>query len=250
MRGPAEFAAYLNKELYHPRSNAHSNALCMGILIDLLDLCEKLRERASRGEIVANLNHNVTVRGDNWNIDLAMGPSESGAAAIDERHGIALEPPALVEIAIEVKGVMTEHGKARRNRLRDMKAFARHSFDYNPATIAVGAIVVNAAPVFWSPTRPAGDITTHKNIARVVEKTLDILRNAPLRNSTQQAGLDAFSAVVVRHDNLLKNVDRPVDTVSPGESKLVTKPPAPQIGDPLHYSTMIHQMCRMYQARW
>ena len=89
---------------------------------------------------MAKLNHTVKVNYQDWNIDLALGPPP-GLAAPPSDGQIRFEAPVIVEVAIEAKAVMTEHGKARRNRLRDLQAFHDDAHTYNQQTVAVGTVV-------------------------------------------------------------------------------------------------------------
>lgn len=251
MNGPRALVQHLNRDHYHPRSDAHSNAICTGILNDLLDQCRPLAEKAERGELVAKLNHTVTVEHDRWNIDLAVGPPPERPLEPDPGDRIRLQAPAVVEIAIEAKGVMTEHGKARLNRLRDFRAFHAHAHVYNEKVVAAGVVVANMAEFFWSPTRAPSDLTHHRNIERLAHETVEIYRSLPLRNSPSgSGGIEAMCVLVVKHDNILKNVDLPPGAPKPRETTLVTARPAPQIGDPLHYATMIRRVCDAYRDRW
>ena len=157
----------------------------------------------------------------------------------------------MIEVAIEAKGVMTEHGKARHNRLRDLQAFHSHAHIYNQKVVAVGAVVVNMSEYYWSPTRDVSAITHHRNISQLAAETVDLYRNLPLRSlSSDGPGLEATCVLVIKHDNLAKNPNLPENAPEPKDSELVTKPPAPQLGDPLHYSTMIHRICTAYTDRW
>lgn len=74
MNGPGAFITHLREHAYHPRSDAHSNAICLAILGDLLEQCPPVAEKARTGDLVAQLNHTVTVNYQRWNIDLALGP--------------------------------------------------------------------------------------------------------------------------------------------------------------------------------
>lgn len=251
MRGPADFVEHLSSALYHPRSDAHSNALCLGVLADLCNQCRPFAKRARRGEVVAKLNHTVTVGFQNWNIDLAIGPPAGPVEPPGDDLLITEATPSVVEIAIEAKGIMTEHGKARRNRLRDLHAFHSHAHQYNPKTIAVGLLVVNVAPYYWSPTRAADNVTAHRNIEKLAAATVDLFRNLPLRNHASDGpGMEALSVIVVRHDNLLKNTALPAGAPSHEPTRLIEKPPAPQPGDPLHYATMLRRLCSAYTERF
>ncbi len=250
MNGPTRFVEHLQSNQYHPRSDAHSNAMCMAILGDLLEHCAPLAGRARAGRLVAELNHTVTVNHQRWNIDLALGPPADGARSM-EVDPIRFATPSLVEVAVEVKGIMTEHGKARYNRLRDLQAFHHHAHVYNEDVVAVGVVVVNVAPVFWSPTRDRADVTSHGDIRRIGRETVDTFRNLPLRHSPRDgAGLEAATVLLVDHDNLRKNPDLPPNAPDPRETRLVSSAPAPASGDPLNYVTMVHRVCRAYGDRW
>lgn len=250
MNGPLRLVGHLRRHGYHPRSDAHSNAMCLGILYDLLDHCPAFAEKAARGEVVAQLNHTVTFNYEQWNIDLAVGPPADAPEPPREGARITMAVPALVELAVEVKGVMTEHGKARKNRLRDLQAFHSHAHRYNPRTIAVGVVVVNMSPIFWSPLRPEQEVTFHYDIERLGTETVDLYRNLPLRHDINGVGLEAVSVIVISHDNLLANPNPPVNAPGQEETQLVLRPPAPQVGDPLHYATMIRRVCAAYRERW
>lgn len=251
MNGLASYIEHLQTNLYHPRSDAHSNAFCKAIVRDLIDHCAPLARRISSGDLVAALNQTIKVNQNEWNTDLVLGPPPDSPVPISTDELVRWEAPSIIEIAIEVKGVMTEHGKARKNRLRDLSSFHSYAHQYNNQIIAVGAVVVNIAEYFWSPTRPPDDVTYHKNLNILGPGTVDIFRNIPLRNFPSNGpGLEGLCVVVVRHDNLRKNPSLPADAPSAQPTELVHRPPAPQVGDPLHYSAMIHAICRAYQDRW
>jgi len=251
MHGPQALVDHLSTNLYHPRSDAHSNALCLGILADLIETCPVFAGRAARGEIVAQLNHTSTVGHEEWNVDLAVGPPRGLPNAPAGGELIRSGPPAVIELAIEAKAVMTEHGKARRNRLRDLQAFHSHAHAYDQNVVAVGVVVVNLAEFFWSPTRSPSDVTHHRGIATLGESTIDIYRNLPLRRRPADGpGFEAVAVIAIRHDNIRKNMALPAGSPEPGETLLVTRSPAPAPGDPLEYGTMIVRACAAYKERW
>lgn len=251
MRGPQEFVGHLREHQYHPRSDAHSNAMCVALLDDLLNTCSALAIRAGRGELVASLNHTVTVGYQPWNIDLALGPPPGGPVPPEQGKGIRWAAPAVIQVAVEVKGVMTEHGKARKNRLRDLHAFHSHAHTYDRRVVAGGIVVVNVSPVFWSPLRDEQDITFHQDIKRIGAGTVELFRNLPLRNDpSNPPGMEAVCVLVVEHDNLGRHPDLPRNAPTPGATRLISKAPAPPPGDPLSYGTFIHRLCRAYTNRW
>ena len=251
MQGGQRYVQHLNENQYHPRSDAHSNALCRAVLIDLLNNCPPIAEKAANGRLVAQLNHTVTVGYQRWNIDLALGPPSGSPKSPGGGERIRFEVPTVIELAVEAKGVMTEHGKARHNRLRDLQAFHDHAHTYNKNVVAGGILVVNIADVYWSPTRDEGDITEHSDIDRIGEETVELFRNIPLRNDPSDGGgMEGMGVLVVRHDNLDKNPDLPPNAPSAQMTTLVTDDPAPPSGGPLNYSTMIYRLCRSYEDRW
>lgn len=179
---------------------------------------------------------------------------------------IRMAPPALIQIAIELKSIWTEHGKARKNRLRDFNAFHGYAKQYNPKTIAAAFLVVNAAEIFLSPLNLANPkrkpITMHKQKAKstqtLIKETIDIFRSIHLRNSyTDLDGLEALGIVVVEHDNINFLEGKPEFASLLAEYRPLQKPtrvaktpPGLRIGDPLHYSTMIQRICGAYKERF
>ncbi len=251
MNGPRAFVEHLQNNLYHPRSDAHSNAICRAILDDLIEHCEPLAKKAASGRLVAKLNHTVTVSYQRWNIDLALGPPAGGPVPPPPGDRIRYDTPSVVEVAVEAKGVMTEHGKARHNRLRDLQAFHHHAHIYDEKVVAIGVVVVNMASVFWSPTRDPSDVTLHSNIDVLSTETVGLFRNLPLRHTPSDGpGLEAACVLVVEHDNLLKNPSLPHGAPAPTPTVLVERSPAPSVGDPLHYATMVQRVCQAYRDRW
>ena len=140
---------------------------------------------------------------------MAVGPPP-GAPLAPRDGRIALGVPAIVELVLDAKAIMTEYGKARRNRLRNLQAFHNYAHSYNEKTIAVGTAAVNVSRVCWSPTRSTDDITEHVNIEALGPSTVELFRGLPLRHDpTEGAGLEATSVMVVDFDNLAKHPTPP-----------------------------------------
>ena len=74
MSAPENFARYLLKSPYHPRSNKHSNSLVEFALNHLVASCEQFQKDAATRRIVYELNRKVRVGPSEWNVDLAVGP--------------------------------------------------------------------------------------------------------------------------------------------------------------------------------
>lgn len=233
---PARFVEHLRQRGYHPRSNAHGKALCEFVLQDLLASCPRIAEHGAQGKLVYDLNRKIIVGGSEWNIDLVLGPPPAGFEQRSSPTEIQRSPPATIRIAIEAKTIMTEHGKARRNRQRDLDSFHQFVHRYDPDAIAAGLTVVNSSRRFKSPLRPA--VSTHRNIEEVVQQTMGLLRELPTRSALSQAGLEANGAILVDHDNV--NIKK---------TRLMTALPAPQVGDPLHYDTFLRRTCDRYTQR-
>jgi hypothetical protein len=235
---PERVVEHLRESGYHPRSNAHGKALCEFVLDDLLTTCPRLARHAADGQIVYDVQRKVMVGSSEWNIDLVLGPPPAGLKGEVAARGIQRISPATIRIAIEAKTVMTEHGKARRNRQRDLDSFHQFVHRYDPDVIAAGLTVVNIAETFKSPLRL--EVSLHRNVRALVQETVALLRALPVRSGSHDApGLEANAAIVVSHDNVnLRN------------TRLTVAPPAPQVGDPLHYDAFLRRICDRYMQRW
>lgn len=238
MPAPSKFITYLKQEAYHPRSSKHGDALCRFVLEDLLAFCPRIAQHGREGGLVYCLNREVVVGASNWNIDLVLGPPPPGLKPQPASEAIANSPPVAIRIAIEAKSIMTEHGKARRNRLRDLDSFHQFVHRYDPNAITGAMTVVNIAPHFRSPLRAA--VSHHPNVTRLVEETIGLLRTLPVCAQPGAAGgLEANTVIVISHDN-----------VDAKNTALFTASPAPRIGDPLNYDSFIRRICDRYTQRW
>lgn len=205
----AELVAHLAGG-YHPRTSKHSDFQSLIIIRDLVAQCPLIGKRAAKGEIVAKLRHHQQVGHADWVIDIAIGTCAGSPTPPKSDEHIAMAPPVIIQIAIELKSIWTEHGKARLNRLRDFNSFHGYAHQYNQQTVAAAFLVVNSAEQFWSPLREDDDITVHSKTIRtarqLAEKTIDKFRSIHLRNSSNDVpGLEAIGVVVVEHDNLAVN---------------------------------------------
>jgi len=189
-------AAEVAATAYHPRTSKHSDTQSQVIVRDLLSDCPALARHAASGELVGKLWHHQQVGHNDWVIDIALGTPAGKPQAPHASELICITAPALIQIAIELKSIWTEHGKARKNRLRDFNAFHGYARQYNPKTITAAFLVVNAAELFLSPlnleSRNRKPITLHrqkaKPTAELVKETIDIFRSIHLRNSVSDPG--------------------------------------------------------------
>lgn len=240
---------------YHPRSSKHSDIQSDLIISDLLTHCPLLRERAQSGEIVAKLRHHQQVGYDDWVIDIAIGSCAGHPLPIGPSNSIHHTEPTIVQIAIELKSIHTEHKKARKNRLRDFNAFHGYAHSYDPKTIASAFLLVNCSEYFYSPLRDENDITRHGgpkvSAKQIAQDSIDIFRTIPLRNTQYDPpGLEAIGVVAIEHDNLVVHPNAKKYEHLHHPTRILSSPPAPRVGDPLHYQTMIQRICQQYTARF
>jgi len=234
---PGEFLEHLRQHGYHSRSNKHSNALAEAIVADLVDNCPKIAQRAVAGELVYQLNFTLRAGRADWNVDLVFGAPGIGNPEAPEDGRIRRANPAGVQIAIEIKSVMTEHRKAVKNRKRDLEAHHEHVHNCDASAVAGGVLVVNASPEFQSPLRD--EKTVHRNVNALVEHCISELRSVAGRGDRRGYGLDAKAGIVVVMDN--------IDFAA---SRYLDRPPAPVPGDPLHYDSFVRAICDQYTRRF
>lgn len=227
---------------YHPRSDAHGGAQCLYFLDDLIHESDLIREAAQSKEIVFQEDHVVGAGGLEWNTDLVIGPPNNKSSSTDEWEGaIARGDPAEIWLAADAKSIMTEHQKARRNRQRDINSFADIMHHHHERALTAGILLVNLAETFDSPLRDPDDITDHVHIERIVEEIVDMFDSINRSEGEISANLDGASVVVVQHSNLVEDI---------GQTGLVTKSPAAQPGDRVHYRTFVGNMAEWFENRF
>lgn len=237
MPSPSTFLAHLREHGYNSRSDKHSNALAQAILDDLITHCPKVRAKAAAGALVYDLNFTLIAAHSEWNVDLVLGAPPLGNAPPEPGTAITRMRPSSVEVAVELKAVMTEHRKAVKNRKRDLEAHHEHVHNYNNQTVAGGVLIINAAPTFKSILRLGP--TTHRNPSKLVEHCISELRSVATRGGPTGYGLEARCAVVVDMDN-----------INLATTCYLDRPPAPQVGHPLHYDAFVQALCAHYSSRF
>lgn len=239
VRADAEIAAYLGANAYHPRSSKHGDALCSFFLADLIATCPALRNAAARRSIVFQRNYTIDPDSPTrWNVDLVVGPPQAAVAGSDP---IVRADPREIWIAVDAKTIMTEHGKARRNRQRDLNSFQDIMHRRHARTIAAGLVLVNLSPKFQTPlARRSGGLNVHKNVERLVAEIVTMLSGLPRAQAAGAGqGIEALGVIVVSHSNL------------PGEpTTLITAPPAPAPGSALSYSRFVDEGCKAFTSRF
>lgn len=235
---PSSFLAHLRAAPYQPRSSKQGDVLAEAIVIDLLAACKGLSAAATAGNVVWKSNFNLIYGSSTWKSDLVIGAPPPGTLPPSD-EAILEAPPSSVQIAIEIKGVMTEHRKAIKNRKRDLESHHAHVHNYDANTIAGGVLVLNIAERFSSPLRRPGDITIHKDPKALIKHCMAEAQAISVRSGMSDVGLDAKSVIVVNDDN--------IDYAS---ASYYESPPAPQIGDPMHYDAFIQRLCTEWTSRF
>ena len=239
--GDEQIAEWLAENDYHPRSPAHGSASCLYLIDDMLHESDVFREVAREGKIVYQEDHNVGEGDSKWNVDLIIGPPrEEVQTEIGGDVSLVEAEPKEVWLAIDAKSVMTEHGKARRNRQRDINSFADIMHSHYPGAVTGGILLINLADRFKSPLRDEDDITEHDRIEDLVAETVDIFRDIDRAQGKVSPNVDGVGCVVVEHTNLDDD----------HETRLVTEPPAPQKGDIVQYHEFLEIIIDVFEDRW
>jgi hypothetical protein len=240
--GDERIVEWLDENGYHPRSPKHGSASCLFLLDDLLHESELVQEAAANGEIVYQEDHTVGSGQSRWNTDLVVGPPaerEELPSSFQEREIFEGEPEE-IWLAIDAKSVMTEHGKARRNRQRDINSFADIMHQHYPGAVTGGVLLINMAERFRSPLRDEGDITEHDRIEQLVEETVEIFRDIDRSEGDLNHNVDGVACVVIEHTNM--------DDGNP--TRIVTDPPAPQPDDIAHYRDFVDIIASTFEDRF
>lgn len=234
---PEFFLSHLRQFGYHPRSDKHSNCLSQCIVDDLIEHCPTIRQHAAKGEIVYDLNFTLVTGTATWNVDLVLGQPSPGQHIVQPGAQISRTRPSTVQIAIEIKAVMTEHRKAVKNRKRDFEAHHDHVHRYDQRTIAGGLLIVNGAATFKSPLRLG--ITEHRQPDSLVKHCVEEMRAVAQRNQINGIGLDAKAVIVVDVNN--QNIE---------SARYLSSGASPPVGDPMHYDAFIQKICGLYRERF
>jgi hypothetical protein len=210
--------------------------MCRFLLNDLYSNCPAFKAMADKGAIVYQANYTVNEgTPSRWTIDLVVGKS-SGESPLPGAS-IARANPSEVWIAVDAKAIMTEHGKARRNRQRDLNSMADILHRMHPVPITGAYVVINMASRFRSPLRT--ESIQHKNIERIVAETIPLILEILEDKEKGRHGLDAAGISVINYSNL------------PGaECKLIEDPPAPDASSPLYYDNFLSKLCDEFTARF
>jgi hypothetical protein len=247
MSAPKDFADWLTSHehpdpvyrwvyRYHPRSDAHSIALCKLVLRDIIEACEPMRGQALSDKVVYGINtRHVFPNGKKKTLDLAIGTPRAVDAGDRLAGAIHQGEIERVLFACEAKTCMTEHGKSQPRIFDELGSSHEIVHQGDREAIAGGITVVNIASTFVSPLRQKSKklyVSKHKQ-PHAAERMVNHLRGLPIRDSVDGTGFDAYATVVVDCDNR-------------GPTTLWTAPPAPQPGDRDHYETFVKRIAEAF----
>lgn len=252
---------------YHSRSDRHSKVACWAILFDLLQQSRRLAEHAAAGKVVFGINREMRSFRTNRTKDLDLVISRPGPGVLAKppatMHDLALRwgmrltetqwtqldqlapivegPAGNVLVALEAKACMTAHIGALPRLFDELSSSYETVHSDTEQAIAVGFVMVNAAPTFLSPDKNKRDLTQHAadpntHPDHAVTRTISKLREIDRRNGPGARGFDAFGVVVVS----LRNDGSDVE--------LITAAPAPSPGDVDSYERMIGRVAQAYDV--
>ncbi len=244
---------------YHSRSDFHSQAAVLSILLDLMLECRPLREHVSSGRVGFGVNHEMRdyQRGRRKRLDLVLcqrgqkvGEECLAARMVrlplalnaDDRRALAALPALVVSdvsttlVALEAKACMTAHVKAL-PRLYDELASSYQTINADTGTtVACAHVTVNCSDSFRSPLAGQHE-TTHRqpsDARRVVGKVMELQR----RSSDAGQGYDAVGVTLVN----MRNDGTNVAPVPNGDTYGLDKA--------LSYAEMIRRMVQAYATRF
>jgi hypothetical protein len=265
---------------YHSQSDRHSKITCWAIMFDLICNCSKLRQHIADAKVGFGINlklHDFQTRREKV-LDLVIATPSTSERIVPKKRGKIVKRPIVnfvdiadehevkltvkerahlaslpelkavavgsVCVALEAKATMTAHIKALPRLHDELDSSHLTVHGHADHSVAAALVTVNMAQSFISPKMNQFDRATRapvinahdqpKSAQRTIDKVTEIRR----RNRPSEQGFDAVGILVVD----LANDGSPC--------KIVTRPPAPQPGDPLHYDAMIARICSQYHAKF
>lgn len=258
---------------YHSRSDTHSKVACWGIMYDLLQHSDVLREHVTSGKVVFGINFEINdfVHHRKKNLDLVIARPQHGVASSGETRtfasltdawSIQLTPdqhrrldmlPAFVEgafganavlLALEAKACMTAHSKAGPRLFDELNSSHQIIHAASERALAVGFVMINSASTFLSPDMnrrrsytEADHVSEHKQPA-AAQTAMRRVESLPTRSGASGHGYDGIAAITV---------DMPNDGT---RVRLDTRPPAPSASSPYNYGSMISRVANEYDGRF
>lgn len=227
MNAPESYVRWIQQHRgFNPRAQQSSNALADFVVADLQGWSRTIRAALASGLIEEKKNAAIATRFVSRNVDLVLR-TEVG-------------PGKTALVTVENKTIMTAHGKARKNRLGDLIAYANHVHNHSRNCIAAGLLVVNASTTYENPDPFAKGISRARfDMPKVLASTIDLFARIPLRERSEDSydTPEALGLILINYDGLRA-------------PKLVSRSPAPQKDNPLFYKNFIHRIAQIYESRF
>jgi hypothetical protein len=253
---------------YHPQSDRHSKVACWGVLFDLIQNSAAMRQHIADGKVGFGINrqlwdythhkkknldlvvcrpgtlppkarrpYTLPTLATKWGVDLS--PAEQ--TTLGNLPPMIEQPAGAVLIALEAKAAMTEHVKALPRLYDELNSSHAIVHGNSSQALSIGFVMVNAADRFVSPERQAAGspiVWNHHTQPHAAERAVELVGSLPRRSGTIGNGYDGLGIVVVK----LANDGSPMT--------LVSKLPAPAVGTPYHYDSMLMRMATEYDTRF
>jgi hypothetical protein len=210
----------------NPRAQQNSNALSGFVIADLCAASPLIQAALASGLLHEKKNAEVSTKVASRNVDLVLHTGEG--------------PAISVLTSVENKTIMAAHGKARKNRFGDLIAYSNHMHNHRRDCIATGIVVVNTSSIYENPDPFAKGLKRARfDMQKVVPDTIRLFGNLPLRDNPDEPSdqPEALAVIVVDYDG--RHL-----------SKLVTEPPAPQLGEAIHYESLLKRIAMLYEKRF
>lgn len=247
---PRDYVRWVNANVgFNPRGQAHSDYLTGRIFADLARVCRPFARAMNAREL--ELRPNVGLNGVRQAVAaVPAGAEHNEPIEIDTNiDGVIFALPKgrprhheTSPIALENKTIMTAHGKARKNRYGDMRAFASHVHSQNPEAIAAFAMIVNTALDYRNPDAFARSAKkTGTNKPEDAANTIGLFTSGTVLRDSPTEPLHRVEALLILALNY-NGID--------ATAKLVAARPAPGAGSPFSYAGFLDRLCRLYSQRF
>lgn len=258
--GDERIVDWLDGREYHPQSTKDGESLCRFFVQDLAHISEPIANAFQSGKLAYGIDHDIEYNELTWDVDLLIGrpakPPQSELGQYSGSNSAAEGELASVWFAGDAKAVMTAHGKARKNRARNVFSLAATLLELSriegvhPKVIedvdTVGIALVNMADRFWNPDNEEMiKDNEHDNIREDSKRRFDLMRQTA--NDLDQ--IHSIGCIGLRHSNICEGTlaNHPHETPEP--TKLDLEDPTPKQGDPIHYRTFVENAAASIEKR-
>lgn len=237
-----EWKSYDKNVPYHPQSQKDGDRLCDYFIDDLMHESEDIHQYSKQRELVYETDYDVPY--SQSNVDLVIGPpANNPQSSLGETVKMSEAKVDDIWLAVDPKAIMTQHVKARKNRIGQLESMARDTkSEFSERTITCGIILLNMAERFDSPGRDPDEITVHpegapnKGLDQVIQETID---KFDIADTTSP--LDFCGIISIEHTNLVEDV---------GNTTIIKQDPAPDVDEMTHYRKFVKEVSEKIEDRF